>query len=181
MSITYEIECEQDQSDFRGHFASGEDELDRALEAEIAKRLDRGDIWAWCCVRVVAIADNGDRAYSDWLGGCCYGSEADYRTNSGYFTDQCAEARANLCTVEQSHRQGIQTRYFGPTNTKGARVKVWAQAGARYISWDHALNADANHAAACQKFADEWGWTGRWIGGQMPDGKGYLFVNLPTK
>lgn len=55
----------------------------------------------------------------------------------------------------------IRTRYAGPTNTKGSRVLVSEDRGfADYkprrmsVSWDHALNVSANHAAAAQAWLD---------------------------
>lgn len=171
-----EIECEPEQMDFRGNACCIDPETDLAAEQEIADRLDSGDVWAWCSVRVVAIAEDGARGYSSYLGGCNYKDEAEFR-DCLYFTDLCNEAREDLIKVEHSHRQGIQTKYFGPTDSRGSRVKVWAQAGVRYFSWDHALNPDQNHAAAAKMFATEWQWTGHWLGGALPDGTGYLFVN----
>lgn len=178
--IVYEVECDHDVEPVRGHFASGDDEADRKMEAEIIERIVAGDIWAWCCVRVKATDAAGAVAYSHWLGGCSYASEADFRDDGGegYFSEMCDEARDALIRIEQSHRQGIQTKYFGPTNAKGSRVKVWAQAGVKYFGWDHALNPDENHAAAAKMYAEFWQWTGRWVGGAMPDGTGYLFVNV---
>ena len=44
--------------------------------------------------------------------------------------------------------QAIVTKYLGPTNNRCARVKATAQAGSVTISWDCALDVDANHDAA---------------------------------
>lgn len=183
-AVAYEIEITEEHIPVRGNaMASGDDAADRELEDEILARLDRGDLWAWCSVRVKAIAPDGSIGCSSWLGGCSYKDEADFRNDGGegYFTDLCNEAAADLCRFEGSFRQGIQTKYCGPTNSRGARVKVWAQAGVKYIPWDHALNADENHRAAAKAFAAEWEWHGRWIGGALPDGTGYLFVNDTSK
>lgn len=174
-TLKYEIECELDPEPFVGSICI-DPKTDEDWEAEVRERLDRGDVWAWCTVRVVAIAEDGARGYSSYLGGCNYKDEAEFR-DCLYFTDLCNEAREDLIKVEHSHRQGIQTKYFGPTDSRGSRVKVWAQAGVRYFSWDHALNPDQNHAAAAKMFATEWQWTGHWLGGALPDGTGYLFVN----
>jgi hypothetical protein len=66
--------------------------------------------------------------------------------------------------------QAIQTKYLGPTNCKGGRVKAICQAKSRIYSWDHALNADENHKQAAQSLAKELGWDyGTWHGGQLPD------------
>lgn len=73
--------------------------------------------------------------------------------------------------------QAITTKYIGPTNFKGARVKASSQAGSVTVSWDHALNVDENHAAAARALASKWGWAGKWLGGALPDGKGNVYVN----
>lgn len=73
-------------------------------------------------------------------------------------------------------RQAIVTKYFGPTNFRGARVKASAQAGSITISWDHALNADENHTAAAKAFAEKMKWDGAWSGGALPSGSGYCYV-----
>jgi hypothetical protein len=89
-SATIELIVEQDQESHIDHFATDEPELDRQLEREISERLDRGDIWAWCCVKVVATLEIDDTQYrgeSDWLGGCCYKDERDFREPGDYFTD----------------------------------------------------------------------------------------------
>src|SRR4051812_45021830 len=35
--------------------------------------------------------------------------------------------------------QAIQTRYLGPSNVRGSRVKAFAAAGSITLSWDHRL------------------------------------------
>ena len=44
--------------------------------------------------------------------------------------------------------QAIHTRYMGPTNTKGGRIKATAWAGSVTVPYDHALNVEDNHRAA---------------------------------
>lgn len=71
--------------------------------------------------------------------------------------------------------QAITTKFLGPTNSRGSRVKATAQAGSVTINWDHGLNSQQNHCAAAQALAHKCGWEGRYVGGAMPDG-GYTFV-----
>lgn len=73
-------------------------------------------------------------------------------------------------------RQAIQTKYLGPTNYRGARVKASAEAGSVTLSWDHALNVDRNHMAAAQALATKLESSGLWVGGALP-GPGYAYVN----
>ena len=73
--------------------------------------------------------------------------------------------------------QAIQTKYFGPSNVRGARVKAIADAGSITLHWNHALGVEGNHAAArAARFAcANSTWDGRWVGGGMKD-HGYCFV-----
>ena len=71
--------------------------------------------------------------------------------------------------------QAIQTKYLGPSDVRGARVKATAAAGSIILSWDHALNPDDNHKAAAREFAKRAGWDGAWVGGVTKDGC-YCFV-----
>lgn len=64
--------------------------------------------------------------------------------------------------------QSIITKYHGPTNARGSRVSAKADAGKVILNWDHALNADDNHAAAARALACRLGWTGEYIGGHLP-------------
>ena len=70
----------------------------------------------------------------------------------------------------------ISTKYFGPTNTRGARVKATCQCGSITISWDYSLNVDENHVnvmrALTNKFNLEWG--NEWAIGSSNEG--YIFV-----
>lgn len=70
--------------------------------------------------------------------------------------------------------QAITTKYYGPTNHRGARIKASAQAGAVWVSWDYALNPADNHKAAALALAEKWGWGSDWSGGATTDG--YAFV-----
>jgi hypothetical protein len=77
--------------------------------------------------------------------------------------------------------QAIVTKYHGPTNYKGSRISARADAGRVVLSYDHALNADENHAKAAQALADRYGWTVKngypaLAGGALPGHAGYVFV-----
>jgi predicted RNA binding protein YcfA (HicA-like mRNA interferase family) len=70
-----------------------------------------------------------------------------------------------------------QTRYFGPTNTKGSRVQATHITTRRRVTvpWDHALDRLDNHIAAATK-----------LFGATPDvcarvdGGGYIFGADPS-
>ncbi len=71
--------------------------------------------------------------------------------------------------------QAITTKFFGPGNVRGSRVKATAQAGSVTLEWDHALNSDQNHVAAAQALARKLDWSGTWHGGAHAS-NGYCFV-----
>ena len=65
--------------------------------------------------------------------------------------------------------QAIQAKYYGPTNFRGARIKVWAEAGVKWYSYDHAQN-DGGRREFIKAFADSFGWTGMIHFGELADG-----------
>jgi uncharacterized protein (AIM24 family) len=75
--------------------------------------------------------------------------------------------------------QSIYTRYFGPTNTRGSRIRAAAAGGARgtvTVPYDHGLDSDGNHDVAAKKLAHKLGWHGKMHRGSSPDGRGYVYV-----
>jgi hypothetical protein len=54
--------------------------------------------------------------------------------------------------------QAIRTRYFGPTDTRGSRIQAKAEAGALYVGFDHSLNIQDNHKAACDALLKKLKW-----------------------
>jgi hypothetical protein len=66
--------------------------------------------------------------------------------------------------------QAIQTRFIPPTDRKGSRVSARADAGRIIVNWKYALDVEGNHRAAAEALAARLGWTGRMIGGGLPDG-----------
>jgi hypothetical protein len=70
----------------------------------------------------------------------------------------------------------IETRYLGPTNSRGSRIKATADAGSVTVPYDHALSSTQNHAKAAQALAMKFGWTGSWVGGGLPNSSGYAFA-----
>lgn len=71
--------------------------------------------------------------------------------------------------------QAIQTRYLRPTDTKGARIKAWAEAGSVTIPYPHELSGQAVYRKAAQLLADRFGWNYKYLGAQLPTGD-YAFV-----
>ena len=92
--VKFEITCMPEDTPVRGNaLDSGDPAEDRKIEDEIISDLDNGNEWAWCCVRVRATwkGFTGE----DYLGGCCYGSRAEFEAG-GYLPDMKAQALADL-------------------------------------------------------------------------------------
>lgn len=105
--ITYTVTVEDEDQPVDGNASAWGTAEDKAYADEIKARLARGDVWAWCVVKVIASVDvNGQtvKGESNWLGGCCYADEKDYRASSGYFEEQCAEALDALKSELQTLR-----------------------------------------------------------------------------
>jgi hypothetical protein len=73
-------------------------------------------------------------------------------------------------------RQAITTKFLGPTNYRGSRVKASASAGSITVSWRHQYDAETNHHLAAQALAEKFGWRGRWWSGELPGGTGNCYV-----
>lgn len=81
---------------------------------------------------------------------------------------------SNAITFPTYARQAISTRYYGPTNTKGARIKASCDAGTLWCDWLHEMSPFNNHAAAAEDLVQKLGWRGNWVAGSTRDG--YVFV-----
>lgn len=73
--------------------------------------------------------------------------------------------------------QAILTKYFGPTNSRGSRIKAQCAAGNVTVSFPYELSGQEAHRAAavalCQKL--QWLDHGALMGGQLHTGD-YVFV-----
>ena len=78
--------------------------------------------------------------------------------------------------IKNTHHQAITTKFIGPTNCRGSRVKATCQAGSVTIGWDDALDINENHDAAARALAEKFGWEGDWVGGGHPIGHGNVYV-----
>ena len=74
--------------------------------------------------------------------------------------------------------QAIETRYLGPTNHRGSRIKAQAWAGSVTVPYNHALNIEDNHRAAATALLAKLGWQGSYAQGGNAKGDGYVFVNV---
>jgi acetolactate synthase regulatory subunit len=58
----------------------------------------------------------------------------------------------------------IVTRYLGPTDHRGSRIKATHKRDSETteqitISWDYKLNSQANHQAAAEQLLSQWGYS----------------------
>lgn len=69
--------------------------------------------------------------------------------------------------------QAIQTKFIGPTNTKGSRYKAWCAAGTITIDADYSSDHYDNHVRVAQALRDKLGWNdrhGKLVTGSLPNG-----------
>lgn len=52
--------------------------------------------------------------------------------------------------------QAIKTKYHGPTNNRGSRVKASCERGSLMVEWEHGLNPDQNHRRAAKLLLDKF-------------------------
>lgn len=64
--------------------------------------------------------------------------------------------------------QAIQTKYHGPSNTRGSYVTAKCSAGSLRFGWDDALNSDDNHRAAARALIVKLHWHRTHDGGDRP-------------
>jgi hypothetical protein len=76
--------------------------------------------------------------------------------------------------------QAIIVKYIGPTNTRGSRLKAYADAGSVTISYPHELNREDGYRKAAEALRTKLGWTGEHYGdlvsGGLPKNGGTVFV-----
>lgn len=70
-------------------------------------------------------------------------------------------------------KQAIITKYLGPTNTKGARVKAFASSArpSVIIPWDHAWSSERNHEFAARILKERLEWSGQLQAGSLSPGQ----------
>lgn len=78
--------------------------------------------------------------------------------------------------------QSIVTKYLGPTNHRGARIKATIASGAKAYTmpYNYELDTDDNHAAAAHELAQRLGWGGEYIGGHTATGMVFVKNSPPA-
>lgn len=73
--------------------------------------------------------------------------------------------------------QAIETRYYGPTNFRGSRIRATCEAGTVTVSYDYALDLEENHDAAARALIRKLKWTDRhWVRGMLKNARGNVYV-----
>ena len=71
----------------------------------------------------------------------------------------------------------IITKYLGPTNTKGSRVKATNYGSVSVtISWNHDLTVVENHEVAAKALCDKLGVNSNLVGGELKNGYAWVRV-----
>lgn len=129
--VVFTVTAEAEDTDPADHFASGDDEQDKAMVAEIHKQLRSGDEWAWFCAKVTAtltLPDGSKIEGVDYLGGCSYTDEKDFKQSGGYYDDMKVTALADLQRqIEAEVARGKQLAEWFREPRCGACGKILSQ------------------------------------------------------
>lgn len=102
---TFTTECLEEDIPYVGNCSAMDDETDKANEDWIRDQLDRGNEWAWCCVRVTATFATFKG--TDYLGGCSYLSQKDFEQPGDYYDDMKHEAFNRLVKAIDEAKQSL--------------------------------------------------------------------------
>jgi hypothetical protein len=104
MKPTITIECLPEDCQIEGNCSAIDPETDRQTAEWIRDQLNRGNEWAWCCVKVMATIEVDGIPFSgcDYLGCCSYESEESFKHPDGYYPDMISEAIDDLRASLQS-------------------------------------------------------------------------------
>jgi hypothetical protein len=79
-------------------------------------------------------------------------------------------------TTKGGRMKVIVSKYLGPTNTKGARVKVTVPYGKSItVPWDYSLDAFFNHDKACLALLEKINMKGKVLTAWFKDGQ-YIHI-----
>ena len=74
--------------------------------------------------------------------------------------------------------KAIETKYIGPTNYRGSRIKAFTEGGNQItIGYDHSLESAKLHLKAAIALRDKMTWKGKLIGGGSKGGYCFVFEN----
>lgn len=76
-----------------------------------------------------------------------------------------------------SGSRSITTKYMGPTNTRGSKIKATASSGKSLtVSYDYELDASGNHDEAAKALARKLGWGSCRYAREARGGRGNVYV-----
>lgn len=75
--------------------------------------------------------------------------------------------------------KAIQTKYLGPTNCRGSRIKATDNDGNKVtIPYPYELHQGEDmHRKAARALCDKMGWKGRLVGGALKNGYAFVFLD----
>jgi hypothetical protein len=118
ISITVEPEFSPVQGNL---IVSGDAEFDKKCEDEIIARLDSGDEWAWCIVKVTVTPKT--LTYTDelfgfsLLGGCSYENQEEFE-KSDYYQDMIVWSLEDLNSKSKEIYECLKDKFSGTLSTK---------------------------------------------------------------
>jgi hypothetical protein len=74
--------------------------------------------------------------------------------------------------------KAIITKYIGPTDTKGSRIKASDEDGHSItISYPHELSGEAVHRKAAEALCQKMNWKGTMVSGSLRNAYVFVFVD----
>lgn len=73
--------------------------------------------------------------------------------------------------------KAIITKYLGPTDRRGSRIKATDGDSSITVPLDSADSSEISHAKAAEALCRKLGWTGRYIGGGL-SGRGGIMAGM---
>lgn len=106
--VDVSIHVEEEHVPVRGNAVySDNKELDKQVEDSILEKLEAGDAWAWCCVRV-HVSFKGILSSNQYLGCCSYKDEDDF-ASGGYLDDMIKEGVDEINKTIKSLFEALST------------------------------------------------------------------------
>ena len=74
--------------------------------------------------------------------------------------------------------KAITTKYYGPTNTHGPRMKAWDMDGNSILHhFDCLSSLEENHNDIARGLCQKMAWSGTLVSGDIEGGKVYVFIS----
>lgn len=98
------------------------------------------------------------------------------RRHCGRMACSCSQCQAQLNSItHKTNMQTIETKYFGPGNVRGSRIKATSTSGLTLTQHlTHETTLEKEHYRVAQALADKLNWECKLIGGETK--RGMIFV-----